>query len=362
MSSIAKVPPNPILDAITTAGLLNVGPGSNPPATPPDATKGNVAGVWGYVGRLVEIPTQTSQPPITCAVYGEGGVVGVNGYNGTVADTAPDGDGVVGFGGSSGVHGFAAPGHGVHGVNSAGSGVTPSLGCGVFGETDNGYGVYGASKTAVGVYGTCPNNYAVWGTSTNGTGVRGDTVDGTAGVIGTSTGKGLAGRFDGAVTINGNLSISGNITTVNTITVQTDVILTGADCAEQFDMQDAATAEPGTVLVIDDEGKLRESQGAYDKRVAGVVSGAGEYRPALVLDRRASTEGRASVALVGKVYCKVDADAAPIAVGDLLTTSERPGFGMKAADSTRAFGAVIGKALRPLRSGQGMIPILVALQ
>jgi hypothetical protein len=68
------------------------------------------------------------------------------------------------------------------------------------------------------------------------------------------------------------------------------------------------------------------------------------------------------LALVGKVYCKVDADPAPIGVGDLLTTSARAGFGMKATDSAQAFGAVIGKALKPLRAGQGMIPILVALQ
>jgi hypothetical protein len=138
--------------------------------------------------------------------------------------------------------------------------------------------------------------------------------------------------------------------------------LTGADCAEQFDMCDATSAEPGTIVVIDDEGKLRESQCAYDRRVAGVVSGAGAYRPGIVLDRQASSEGRASVALVGKVYCKVDADPAPIAVGDLLTTSARPGFGMKAIDPAQAFGSVIGKALRPMASGQGLLPILVALQ
>ena len=138
--------------------------------------------------------------------------------------------------------------------------------------------------------------------------------------------------------------------------------MTGADCAEQFDMHDAAAPEQGTIVVIDDDGTLRECQSPYDRRVAGVVSGAGEYRPAIVLDRRASSEGRASVALVGKVYCKVDADPAPIAVGDLLTTSARPGFGMKATDSAQAFGAVIGKALKPLREGQGLIPILVALQ
>jgi hypothetical protein len=35
---------------------------------------------------------------------------------------------------------------------------------------------------------------------------------------------------------------------------------------------------------------------------------------------------------------------------------------MRATDAARAFGAVIGKALRPLQSGQSMIPILVALQ
>jgi hypothetical protein len=35
---------------------------------------------------------------------------------------------------------------------------------------------------------------------------------------------------------------------------------------------------------------------------------------------------------------------------------------MKAADPARAFGSVLGKALRPLGSGQDLVPILVALQ
>ena len=35
---------------------------------------------------------------------------------------------------------------------------------------------------------------------------------------------------------------------------------------------------------------------------------------------------------------------------------------MKASDSAKAPGAVIGKALRPLIDGQGLIPILIALQ
>ncbi len=65
---------------------------------------------------------------------------------------------------------------------------------------------------------------------------------------------------------------------------------------------------------------------------------------------------------MGKVYCKVDASYAPIAIGDLLTTSPTPGHAMNAIDQLQAFGAVIGKALRPLGEGQGLIPILIALQ
>jgi hypothetical protein len=49
-------------------------------------------------------------------------------------------------------------------------------------------------------------------------------------------------------------------------------------------------------------------------------------------------------------------------VGDLLTTSPTPGHAMKATDPLRAFGAVLGKALLPLRSGQGLIPVLIAMQ
>jgi hypothetical protein len=49
-------------------------------------------------------------------------------------------------------------------------------------------------------------------------------------------------------------------------------------------------------------------------------------------------------------------------MGDLLTTSPTPGHAMKADDPLKAFGAVIGKALRPLDEGEGLIPILIALQ
>jgi hypothetical protein len=141
-----------------------------------------------------------------------------------------------------------------------------------------------------------------------------------------------------------------------------DIILKNADCAEEFDISESEEVVPGSVMVFDQEGRLQQSREAYDKKVAGVISGAGNFQPGIVLDRKHSRLHRMPLALVGKVYCKADANFAPIEIGDLLTTSPTPGHAMKATDSAKAFGAVIGKALRPQKEGQGLIPMLIALQ
>jgi hypothetical protein len=261
--------------------------------------------------------------------------------------------------GFEGVHGESrSAGHaGVLGINNNG-------GMGVSASSNANHGVHGQTQSQsvghAGVYGiNSGQGPGVYGSSTNWDGVHGDSSAaghagvsgvnqaGGIGVYGASTGN--AGQFMGAVLITGNLTVNG------------DVFLPGADCAEQFDLVGAQSLEPGTVVVIDSGGALRESMHAYDKKVAGVVSGAGEYKPSIVLDRSARSD-RVPVALVGKVYCKVDAQFCPIEVGDLLTTSPTPGHAMKADDPRKAFGAIIGKALRPVAEGQGLVPILVALQ
>lgn len=139
-------------------------------------------------------------------------------------------------------------------------------------------------------------------------------------------------------------------------------MLLNADCAEDFDAAVPDAIEPGTVLVIAQEGAVRPSTEPYDRKVVGVVSGAGDCKPGIVLDKRPSRPNRLPVALMGKVFCKVDARFSVIQVGDLLTTSPTTGHAMKASDPQRAFGAVIGKALRPHSTGMGLIPILIALQ
>lgn len=160
---------------------------------------------------------------------------------------------------------------------------------------------------------------------------------------------------------------SGDPSNLNTATIHLggntgDIILQNADVAEDFDVCDSATLEPGTVVVIGDDAKLQASTQSYDRRVAGVVAGTGSPRPGIILGRYASSQSRLPVALIGRVNCLVDASTSPIMVGDLLTTSTRPGHAMKADDPVGTPGAVIGKSLQCQLEGTGMIQILVALQ
>ena len=136
----------------------------------------------------------------------------------------------------------------------------------------------------------------------------------------------------------------------------------GADYAEEFDIAELEKTDPGTVLVFDDDSNLHPCKNPYDRRVAGVVSGGNDSNPGIILDKKPAKSGRLPIALSGKVYCRVDAQYSPIEIGDLLTTSPTLGHAMRAEELSKAFGAVIGKAMRPLREGKGLIPVLVSLQ
>jgi hypothetical protein len=279
---------------------------------------------------------------------------------------------------------------GVRGRNGNGAPSTPQWGCGVYGDSDNGYGVWGGG--AIGVAGTghvggsftadsnpdnngnalqvndsndedalistsgSPNHAAVSGWNNGGGYAFWGASDEPGGTGIYARGNVYAAQFDG------DIKHTGNYHCTQTMTVDQDVVLSNADCAEDFDLASSFTVEPGMVMAIDEYGSLRPSDQSYDKKVAGVISGAGEYRAGMILDRREPRDDRVPLALMGKVCCKADAQYGAIEVGDLLTTSLTPGHAMKASDSVRAFGAVIGKALRPLESGRGLVPILISLQ
>jgi len=259
----------------------------------------------------------------------------------------------------------SAGGIGVHGKNEVGGDGVVGVGRrGVVGISNDFQGVFGQSADNAGVVGESAKFHAIFGIShsSNNGGVIGINDAGGWGVIGRSAANtGVSGESDTGVGVHGKgARLAGFFE--GDVEVTGDIRLANADCAEDFDVSGADKVEPGTVMVLGNEGALSESQCAYDKRVAGVISGAGNYKPGIVLDKKQSSGNRQPVALVGKVFCKVDATFGAIAVGDLLTTSTTPGHAMKTSDPFKAFGAVIGKALRPLMGGKGLIPILIALQ
>lgn len=328
----------------------------------------NSVGVWGVLGTASDIAniedevasawTQTANAGIAGrntlasgghAVYGERrpylapattfgslaasdrsgqptGVYGESDHQGVVGLGTGPGIGVVGVG--------AGTGTGVKGVGHGSA-------AGVDGQGHTGGSFDGSFE---GVHAVSHHSKAA--------GVAGYNDSTGIGVFGKSTG-GPAGFFSGNVVVDGNAVITGHIE------------FSGGDCAEHFEVDDAGglrdAARPGTVMVINSASVLSPSAVAYDKRVAGVVSGAGGLRPGVVLDKHDTDDARRPIALIGKVYCQVDADYGGIEVGDLLTTSPTPGHAMKAADVSRAFGSVLGKALEPLAAGRGLVAILVAL-
>ena len=139
-------------------------------------------------------------------------------------------------------------------------------------------------------------------------------------------------KGDGSVglTLEGDASGNGKVTT------QVLEITGGADLSENFDIQ-TPDAQPGMIVSIDraHPGELAVSARAYDRTVAGVVSGAGGVRPGMLMGQRNSkADGKHPVALTGRVYCFVDASTGAIEPGDLITTSATPGHGMKVTAHT----------------------------
>lgn len=278
---------------------------------------------------------------------------------------------------------FGSGGTAVSGINQSGNGVLGSSGTstgvlgisdtdvGVTGLSTNGEAVVGLSQNQNGVHGTSfgEGRAGVWGESQGGEGVHGESNSKTwAGVTAIQNnpvstapalwaetrGDGPAGRFIGEIRCEGDLYCTGKVWAH-------DVYLTSGDCAEEFVVANVAEAEPGTVMIFQDDEVLVPCCQAYDRRVAGVIAGAGGRRPAIVLRGDGGVGPRAPLALLGRVSCKVDASAEPINVGDLLTTSVTVGHAMR-ADPQRATGSILGKALKALDSGIGLIPILVCLQ
>ncbi len=163
--------------------------------------------------------------------------------------------------------------------------------------------------------------------------------------------------------------------------VYADGAYTGpADFAEMLSVSTGATSvEPGDLVELDPEhpNRIRLARAARSTLVCGVystepgfVGSTRDWSEALPDDpdsvrllTRADMAERydeVPVAVVGVVPVKVTAENGPIAIGDLLVSSNTPGHAMRDPDAR--IGTVVGKALEELEAGTGTIRMLVTLQ
>ena len=90
----------------------------------------------------------------------------------------------------------------------------------------------------------------------------------------------------------------------------------------------------------------------------GVISGAGGFRPGMVIGSRADGTRDFPVSMSGLVHVRVNGEGGTVRPGDRLVPSSVPGVGMRADDP--APGTVFGKALAPWSGGgEGFVLMLV---
>jgi hypothetical protein len=347
-------------------------------------------------------------------VFGYGGTdggngTGVYGFGGTIIPDGGNGTGVYGLGGTA-INGTGGVSIGVYGEGSAGFATST----GVYGVGAT-YGVKGESNGdgATGVLGINTNsggnlNWGVKGIAyaTDANAVEGEALSTTGpayGVLGTSqadrgigvaayansqTGQttGVLARVSSASGVAGKFHVNNDTTgtlllgVVGNVGPPTPVFRVdstgkgffnggtqtgGADFAESFAVAgERARYGPGDVLVIDPLANRRValSSQPYSTAVAGIYS----TKPGVLATPYEMDDGRLTkeipLAIVGIVPCKVTAENGAIERGDLLVASSTPGHAMKGTDRARLLGAVVGKALEPLREGTGVIEVLVTLQ
>jgi hypothetical protein len=135
----------------------------------------------------------------------------------------------------------------------------------------------------------------------------------------------------------------------------------GADLAEAFDVEgDFHSYEPGDVLLISTtaDRTVAKSNEAYSSLVAGVYA----TKPGVLLTEESVNSvliGKVPMGVVGVIPTKVCGEGGAIHRGDILVTSSRSGYAMKADLNKLKPGQAIGKALEEFNGETGKIKVLV---
>lgn len=127
---------------------------------------------------------------------------------------------------------------------------------------------------------------------------------------------------------------------------------TYADLAERYETD--AEYEPGTVVIFGGEKEITTTDVNTDYRVAGVIS----TDPGLKLNSSAGDDKtHPYLALRGRVPCKV---IGPVAKGDLLVTSDTPGYARSVGGNLTTAGSVFAKSLtQDMSEGAKVIEVVI---
>jgi hypothetical protein len=159
-------------------------------------------------------------------------------------------------------------------------------------------------------------------------------------------GTGTATHFGTTLTTGAN-STAGTITGNWTLSAGSRLNATYADLAEKYTAD--ADYEPGTVLVFGGEHEVTLSTESDSFRVAGVVT----TNPAYTMNNGCEGEHVATIALQGRVPCKV---IGPVFKGDLLVST---GNGYATANNIARAGTIIGKSLENFTGASGIVEVAV---
>ncbi|MBN1793858.1 MAG: hypothetical protein JW844_02720 [Candidatus Omnitrophica bacterium] len=164
----------------------------------------------------------------------------------------------------------------------------------------------------------------------------------------------------GGVSVSQDLSVGNNATVLGNLIVgsatgTSTISLNGGqihpDIAEYIR---ADGCEGGDVVVIDpdNDDAVIKSYAPYDATVAGIIS----QNPVFKIG---DPESGKPLALAGRVMCNATTEGGPIKRGDILVTSSKAGYAMKADPAKLQYGMALGKALSELSEGEGAVLILV---
>ncbi|HEX9510696.1 MAG TPA: hypothetical protein VF939_09440 [Puia sp.] len=302
----------------------------------------------GVVGHFETVPAANAQATLQVVTAGVGNGATITNTNNTstanTLDVTTNGPGVIAN----------------HSTGNAGNffnNNTSGVGAGVRGEVNS---IFGNNGTA-GVYGVASGTGGYAGyfehTETTGFGV---TLQVVTNDLGTAMVVDHGGSGDLAIFQAGGLNVA-RIDHTGRGFFNGGTQNSGADLAEAFDVEgNIAAYEPGDVLLISTtaDRMVVRSNTAYSSLVAGVYA----TKPGVLLTEEtmnSSLAGKVPMGVVGVIPTKVCNEGGPVHRGDILVTSGRPGYAMKADYNRLQPGQAIGKALEEFNGTTGKIRVLV---